>query len=166
MPSGGASAVYCYGDAYGSPCLLQFNSASPGVSTSVAQDVQVYSAPGDNWTIESAVRCASPSPCPIRLALWGLDPTESARVSYATLPNDRNWYICRMNYDHGGSAAFNSAHSKLRWEVYNDTGGGNIDIDYTTLAKYSISVRSTQGDLAEPGQLGTPCTLYNRFNGQ
>jgi hypothetical protein len=67
--------------------------------------------------------------------------------------------MCRLDIDHGATAAFARDHSSVRFEVYNTTINGiNLDIDYATMANPVQRITSTTGDQAPVPAIGSACT--------
>lgn len=121
---------------------------------------------GDHFTAEAAVRFPpGPDDCNISMAYWGLGVgSPEGRASTIALPPDNRWYVCRVDFEHGGDQGFSTAHNTLRWELYNNSlNGRNVDVDFTHLGFYTNPIAATQGDPAPPPDRGTPCTLEYRY---
>jgi len=161
---GNNSVVYCPGTGYRSQCFLEFNRGSLSWA-SVYQDVWYRTAPGDNYTAESMIRCPANQPsCHIRLAYWGL-PTAGQEVRYSelTIAADNRWYMCRVDVNHNGPA-FQNSHDRLRFEVY-DLNGTTLDVDYTTLALPVQNAWNTSGDFAAKPSNGALCEYADWYDG-
>ncbi len=152
--------VYCRPDGgYRSNCFLEFNrGAAPYAS--VFQDVTMQTARGDNLTAEAMVRCpVNQGSCPITLAIWGLDNGAESRSVGCKLPSDGRWYSIRLDGNHGFGVGFSNAHSRIRWELYNQ-GTGSVSVDFTTLADgYSTVVGGT--NFVPYPSAGSACSLMD-----
>lgn len=142
--------VYCDGRGFGSNCFLEYN-AGGAPQASVFQDYPYGVRSGDKFSSEVMLRCPGGQPgCSATLAIWGRGVTQDESRSIGlSLPADGIWYICRLDQEHGFGTGFSSNHSELRWEVYN-TGGNNLDVDFTLLGPFSDRIDGTLGDQAAP----------------
>lgn len=151
--------VYCGGFGWQSNCALQFNNAGSGSWVSVSQDVVGYTNPGYEGNAEVMVRCPSGGPtCSGAVAVWGLGGYQNeSRVAYFSLSAGSGWHLCRLDEEHGWGSGFSYSHDKLRFEVYNNSGN-NLDLDYTTLAKWTDRIDGTASERLDPPPVGGVCT--------
>ena len=150
--AGNNYAQYCNGG-YDGSCYVQFNQGSAGYST-VWQDVTM-SVEAAYYTSEVALRCWNGGTCTFDFGNWGLwNANEWRAIVSATIPQDGHWHVCRLDKDRTG-AGFTVAHSVIRWQLYNYSGG-NMDVDYTFLGGKTERLNPAYlGDNADPGP---PCT--------
>ena len=162
--SGNNRSIYCgSGWGFNSNCFLEFNRGS-APQASVRQDVNFDVRAGDNYTAEAMLRCpVNQGSCPVVLAYWGLGGSSESRNVSVGLPSDGQWYMCHVDFDHGASSGFASNHNMLRFEVYNNFGG-NLDVDFTTLALAVQRTPNTQGDVNPKAAVTGNCVLHNRYN--
>lgn len=163
---GNNNFVYCNGQGFGSNCYLEFNRGT-GATASVYQLVSYDVRPGDNYTAEVMLRCPPNQPtgvCYVGMVYWSIFPAPfEAAVAYAFLPTDDQWYLCKVDYEHGGTTGFGSAHSALVFEVQN-LNFNNLRVDFTTLALYTNRTSRTQVDPTSPPEAGPPCQLAGQYD--
>jgi hypothetical protein len=114
-------------------CFVQFNKGSNSWS-SIYQDQSLWLPAGTRPTAEAMLRCrkGAGQMCDLQLGFW-TTPTNNnpeSRFASASIRDDGQWYLCRMDADHFGDAGLQYNHTGYRFEVYNNSNA-NMDIDYT-----------------------------------
>lgn len=125
--AGGQSNWAVYAGGYEAPNFLEFNCAGTVAGCSVYQDIgSGFVRSTDSYTFGTLVRCPANQPaCPVSLVLWSLSQGAAAGRSYS-VPADGQWYLLEMRGEEWASA-----WGYLRFEVYNNHPGVNLDIDQT-----------------------------------
>jgi hypothetical protein len=165
LAGGGSNWVrYCDGSGFRSTCYVENNQAGGGVS--VYQDRSTWPVRAtNNFTHEVMLRCRPNGYgyCGATLAIWALggsNPNE-LRSNAVSIPADNQWWLCRMDWDHAYSTGLTWNHDFLRFEVYNDYWGANLDIDYASLSLYHVRVAGTTGDPLPPAGILPSCVRWD-----
>ncbi len=120
----------------------------------------------DHYTLEAAVRCPSnrPTGCPIQLLLLNGPSSGYVRAtSINTLPANNQWYICRLDLEHGFANPFPTPSSVMTLRIRNHSEG-NADVDQVHLLNASQRVEGTVGDPLSPPSSGSTCTPASNLN--
>ncbi|HUP69896.1 MAG TPA: hypothetical protein VM142_08770 [Acidimicrobiales bacterium] len=157
------------GSGFGSDCYLSLRPAGSSTLHSVYQDVPYPVQPGDEFSAEVMVRCkvkqTTPN-CAGTLAVWGYGGaglTDERRRQNLSIPSDGQWYLCRLDQEHGFEAGFVERHNFIRWELY-VLGPNALDVDFTHLGGFTDRITGTAGDFpSKPLSLPT-CSLAGSFD--
>ncbi len=122
----------------------------------------------DNYTVEFLVRCrpqAGGTACSGEIGYKPAQSTSWENDSYFYIPDNGYWYICRVDFDHGGSNDWPwGATSNVRVYARHYTNLLWTDFDDVVFGGYANNVDDTQGDPQPPAAVGSTCTQASSYN--
>lgn len=149
-------------------CKVQFKSTS-----GISQIMQIRPVPvtkGSHYTAEIAVRCPvaqNDLPCGITVETGGYNSSTNTfeeRWASGIIPNNKSWYICRVDFDRGfGHLAMNN-NSDHTFFTVRGTHNSVIEADMASHRGYFNNVDATAGDSNPPGP-GLGCENAVIYNG-
>jgi hypothetical protein len=97
--------------------------------------------------------------------MWALGGYQNEyRGQTVAVPADNNWYLCRVDGDHGflGDAPgqLHYGHTTLRTEIYNLSPFSNLDVDFASQSLYHVTVTGTTGDQQPDASPLGGCVLW------
>lgn len=125
------NAALRFGDIEGDNLVaMSFDVEPPGARWTQSSTKKGYA------TAEVATKCVTPkstrSSCLVTFGYEGVADFDPAETRYAnlTIPNDGNWYLCRVDKNHTATTDFAEGHDWYRWKIMTDDRWLAIDMAY------------------------------------
>lgn len=140
----------------------------PGTGTTAWADASSYGADAtDHFTVSAMFRCPAAIGKVNCSGEIGYKPTGGQIENDANviIPDDNQWYVCRVDFDHGGSAAWpSSGGSTVRVFARNFRSGQVMYVDDVRLGPFTNNVTMTSGDPGPLPPVGSTCTKASSLN--
>ena len=134
----------------------------PAGTSTIWSDTNYGADPTDSFTVTAMVRClpsSSYSDCRGEIGYKTTAGLSFENDTYIQIPDNGRWYVCRVDWDHGGIPAWpTNGGSKVRVFVRNYRTNQYLHVDDFRLGGYTNNVTSTQGDPGPTAYVGPTCT--------
>jgi hypothetical protein len=123
--------VYCDqpGRPYHGSCFAEMNTSQPAEAGSVYQDIPTSSSPPGRYAVSCWLKAPEGTAFSGVLALWGLGTKDEA--GYVPFTVQGTWTQVTF------TMVPLVTHSALRLQVYMNTAGPNLDVDYCSVRQQS-----------------------------